>query len=111
MKLCSVDGCTNRAKKGGVCLKQHGVKVNRKCIVGCTNKVQNGGVCKKTWNKQPQLDLPPFRRLRTLLLRQLPHGVLKLLRITKVAYLRSTCLWIKSTSQVETALTMYVKLS
>ena len=40
---CSIDECTNRALKGGVCCR-HGAK--RNCSQeGCTNHVVNGGVC------------------------------------------------------------------
>lgn len=42
-KLCSADGCTNIAKKGGVC-KRHGAMIlcSRE---GCTNYAVKGGVC------------------------------------------------------------------
>jgi len=43
-KLCSVDGCTNHAKKGGVCMK-HVAKVKLCSEVGCPNVVRKGGVC------------------------------------------------------------------
>ena len=45
---CSADGCTNKAQKGGVCVK-HGAKVEyKRCSVeGCTNGVIKGGVCVK----------------------------------------------------------------
>jgi hypothetical protein len=43
---CSADGCTNAAKKGGVCVK-HGAKVKRCSSDGCTNMVVKGGVCKR----------------------------------------------------------------
>eukprot|EP00984_Skeletonema_dohrnii_P000300 scaffold96_cov77-Skeletonema_dohrnii-CCMP3373.AAC.5 len=45
-KMCSAEGCSNQAKKGGVCIR-HGakVKVKRCSSEGCTNQAQNGGVC------------------------------------------------------------------
>ena len=45
-KKCSADGCTNLAKKGGVCVR-HGAKVTmRRCSSeGCMNFVRKGGVC------------------------------------------------------------------
>jgi len=42
---CSADGCTNRAKAGGVCIIRHGAKVKRCSWEGCMNKVVNGRVC------------------------------------------------------------------
>ena len=44
VKLCSNVGCTNKAKKGGVCIR-HGAKVNQCSYEGCTNIVVKGGVC------------------------------------------------------------------
>eukprot|EP00577_Skeletonema_sp_RCC1716_P000343 CAMPEP_0113432174 /NCGR_PEP_ID=MMETSP0013_2-20120614/34015_1 /TAXON_ID=2843 ORGANISM="Skeletonema costatum, Strain 1716" /NCGR_SAMPLE_ID=MMETSP0013_2 /ASSEMBLY_ACC=CAM_ASM_000158 /LENGTH=94 /DNA_ID=CAMNT_0000321291 /DNA_START=32 /DNA_END=313 /DNA_ORIENTATION=+ /assembly_acc=CAM_ASM_000158 len=43
---CSAEGCTNHAKKGGVC-SRHGAKVEAKlCSVDdCTNYAKRGGVC------------------------------------------------------------------
>ena len=46
VKLCSVEGCTTIAKKGGVCIR-HGAKVKLCSNAGCTNHVQKGGVCIK----------------------------------------------------------------
>ena len=43
-KLCSRDGCTNLAKKGGVC-RRHGAKGKECSSEGCTNQAQRGGVC------------------------------------------------------------------
>jgi len=45
-KLCSSEGCTNKARKGGVCMK-HGAKVKRCSSEGCTNYAVKGGVCMK----------------------------------------------------------------
>ena len=44
--ICSIEGCTNIAKKGGVCIG-HGAKVKKYTCSheGCTNHVVNGGVC------------------------------------------------------------------
>ena len=48
---CSADGCTNLARKGGVC-KKHGAKVKLCSSEGCTNIVIKGGVCiKHGWSK------------------------------------------------------------
>jgi hypothetical protein len=46
-KRCSTEGCTNKAKTGGVCVT-HGAKVTQKkcCFEGCTNQAVKGGVCK-----------------------------------------------------------------
>jgi len=44
IKLCSIEGCTNQAIKGGVC-KRHGAKAKRCNIEGCTNHAIKGGVC------------------------------------------------------------------
>ena len=42
-KLCSNEGCTSQARKGGVCWR-HGAK--KKCnIEGCTSYAKKGGVC------------------------------------------------------------------
>eukprot|EP00984_Skeletonema_dohrnii_P012631 scaffold5152_cov79-Skeletonema_dohrnii-CCMP3373.AAC.2 len=41
---CSAEGCTNKAKRGGVCVR-HGAKVNRCSSEGCPNQVVQGGVC------------------------------------------------------------------
>ena len=43
---CSASGCTNKAVKGGVCIR-HGAKEKRCCQEGCTNKAINGGVCRR----------------------------------------------------------------
>ena len=43
-KICSAEGCTKQAQKGGVCIR-HGAKVKRCSSEGCTNQAQNGGVC------------------------------------------------------------------
>ena len=45
-KRCSEEGCTNEAKKGGVCIR-HGAKVKLCSSEGCTNNAQKGGVCIK----------------------------------------------------------------
>eukprot|EP00985_Skeletonema_marinoi_P028339 scaffold24583_cov72-Skeletonema_marinoi.AAC.2 len=50
VKLCSSEGCTNYAQKGGVCCScRHGAKVEvKKCSSeGCANQVKRGGVCIK----------------------------------------------------------------
>jgi hypothetical protein len=46
VKQCSREGCTNKAVKGGVCIT-HGAEVTCKCCTheGCTNKARKGGVC------------------------------------------------------------------
>ena len=46
VKLCSSEGCTNIAVKGGVCMK-HGAKRKLCSSDGCTNQAVRGGVCKK----------------------------------------------------------------
>ncbi len=46
VKRCSSEGCTNVAKKGGVCIK-HGAKVKRCSSDECTNIAVKGGVCKR----------------------------------------------------------------
>jgi len=43
-KICTDDGCTNIARRGGVCIR-HGAKDKRCSSKGCTNQVTNGGVC------------------------------------------------------------------
>ena len=43
-KKCMNEGCTNHAKRGGLCIR-HGAKVKRCSSEGCTNTAQNGGVC------------------------------------------------------------------
>ncbi len=45
-KLCNNEGCTNGAVEGGVCMK-HGAKIKQCNSEGCTNYAQNGGVCIK----------------------------------------------------------------
>jgi hypothetical protein len=44
VKRCSHEGCTNLARKGGVCVT-HGAKVKRCSFDGCINKAVKGGVC------------------------------------------------------------------
>jgi hypothetical protein len=44
IKLCSSEGCTNIAVKGGVC-RRHGAKSKRCSNEGCTNIAHAGGVC------------------------------------------------------------------
>jgi len=48
VRLCSSEGCTNHALKGGVCIK-HGAKPSVKHCTseGCTNRAKRGGVCWK----------------------------------------------------------------
>lgn len=43
-KRCSVEGCTNVARKGGVC-RRHGAKIKLCSAEGCTNHSKRGGVC------------------------------------------------------------------
>ena len=43
-KLCSHEGCTNGARKGGVCVT-HGAKLKRCSHEGCANQARKGGVC------------------------------------------------------------------
>eukprot|EP00984_Skeletonema_dohrnii_P002766 scaffold955_cov79-Skeletonema_dohrnii-CCMP3373.AAC.8 len=43
-KRCSVEGCTNHAKNGGVCIK-HGAEVKLCSVEGCTNYAKKGGLC------------------------------------------------------------------
>ena len=45
-KLCSSEGCTNQAHKGGVCVR-HGAKVKLCSSEGCTNQVRQGGACRR----------------------------------------------------------------
>ena len=45
-KRCSSDGCTNQAREGGVCIK-HGSKLKRCSTDGCTNYAREGGMCIK----------------------------------------------------------------
>ena len=45
-KICSAEGCMNVAVKGGVCIR-HGAKTKRCSTEGCTNQVLRGGVCKR----------------------------------------------------------------
>jgi len=70
-KRCSHEGCTSKAKKGGVCFR-HGAKTP--CVhEGCKNKVQLGGLCKKHYrlafpstadvdNNNGQQQQPPRKR-------------------------------------------------
>ncbi len=37
-KICTTEGCTSRAERGGVCIR-HGAKVKRCNREGCTNQV------------------------------------------------------------------------
>jgi hypothetical protein len=48
VKLCSSEGCTSHAQKGGVCVR-HGAKVEyKRCSSeGCTNYAQKRGLCKR----------------------------------------------------------------
>ena len=43
-KRCSREGCTNQARKGGVCVR-HGAKVKQCSNEGCANIAVKGGVC------------------------------------------------------------------
>ena len=43
-KACSREGCTNKAREGGVCCR-HGAKKKICSHEGCTNRVQKWGVC------------------------------------------------------------------
>jgi len=43
-RLCSVEGCTKQAKKGGICIK-HGAKVRKCSHEGCTNNALKSGLC------------------------------------------------------------------
>ena len=52
-KRCSIEGCTNFAQKGGVCIK-HGANVKRCSSEGCTKQAQKGGVCIKHGAKVKQ---------------------------------------------------------
>ena len=49
-RLCSSNGCTSLAQKGGVCIR-HGAVVKKtkyECSAeGCSNHAQKGGVCKR----------------------------------------------------------------
>ena len=45
-KICSSDGCTNFAQKGGAC-NRHGTKKKKCSSDGCTNQSVKGGVCVK----------------------------------------------------------------
>jgi hypothetical protein len=46
VKLCSSDGCTNYAQRGGVCVRHGATWTKGKCSSdGCTNYAQRGGVC------------------------------------------------------------------
>ena len=75
---CSHDGCTNQARKRGVCIT-HGDGAKRKqCIFeGCTNKAVKGGVCTRHRSKggivanstptlQPNADTPPIPSCQSL---------------------------------------------
>ena len=43
-RLCSVEGCTKQAKKGGICIR-HGAKVRKCSHEGCTNNALKSGLC------------------------------------------------------------------
>eukprot|EP00984_Skeletonema_dohrnii_P016364 scaffold7259_cov77-Skeletonema_dohrnii-CCMP3373.AAC.6 len=45
-KLCSIEGCTNKACKGGLCMR-HGAKVKVCSTGGYTNHAKNGGICSR----------------------------------------------------------------
>jgi len=48
VKLCSGEGCTSVARKGGVCMKHGAVVTITTCShEGCTSNAQKGGVCVK----------------------------------------------------------------
>jgi hypothetical protein len=64
------DGCTNQAKKGGVCIT-HGAKKKQYIFEGCNTQSQRGGVCTRhclkggivansTLTLQPIADTPPI---------------------------------------------------
>ena len=44
VKECSSEGCTNHAKRGGVC-RRHGAKEKQCSSEGCKNIAKKGGVC------------------------------------------------------------------
>ena len=44
MSPCRIEGCSNNAQKGGVCVR-HGATKPRCKIEGCSNQAINGGVC------------------------------------------------------------------
>ena len=46
LKLCSSEGCTNVALKWGVCIR-HGAKVKLCSIQGCINRRVRNGVCRR----------------------------------------------------------------
>jgi len=46
IKTCKHEGCTSIAQKGGVCVK-HGAKLTPCSHEGCTSNAQKGGVCVK----------------------------------------------------------------
>eukprot|EP00984_Skeletonema_dohrnii_P014681 scaffold6206_cov76-Skeletonema_dohrnii-CCMP3373.AAC.1 len=45
-KLCSIEGCTNKACKGGLCMR-HGAKVKLCSTGGYTNHAKNGDICSR----------------------------------------------------------------
>jgi hypothetical protein len=50
---CSSDGCTNVARKGGVCVRHGGTEKIKTCShEGCTNVSRKGGVCASHGAKQ-----------------------------------------------------------
>lgn len=52
-KICSAEGCTKIAQKGGACIP-HGVNTQRKiCIIeNCTSIAQRGGLCHRHGGKK-----------------------------------------------------------
>jgi hypothetical protein len=48
VKQCSNEGCTNHAKKGGVCVKHGATQKRKECsIEGCTNQANGRGMCNR----------------------------------------------------------------
>ena len=55
LKRCSCEGCTNRALRQGVCVKQGAKWTKKKCsIEGCASYAIKGGVCMKHGTKRKQ---------------------------------------------------------
>ena len=50
--ICTHEGCTNFAKRGGVCVS-HGATQKRCSHEGCTNSAIQGGVCVRHGAKRP----------------------------------------------------------
>ena len=46
VKLCTTEGCANKAQNGGVCIR-HGAKMKQCTSEGCLNRAVKGGVCKR----------------------------------------------------------------